>query len=263
MFRSFKWYLSFTRYMGAVYTANLIVLHVITRNSTNHEPPHVIVSITLPVPLPQHRQIQTKFCANTKQRAIRHFVTCTAGRHTQLHKTGAMFFYGVTHSTFQGHNPSLIQAPLPAALNPFRWILKIPGFTAIKYSSRTQKTAPPTFYVLHLSTLQALSITLVHSTVQQWRKCMSSSISHFVRRVTEVQRMWRCMGVGGQLQDLSVLNLSTHAAVQFISTVASSALRTLFLSATQNRKSSGPAGTQNVPEPTDQWPRGDPNGTSA
>ena len=48
--------------------------------------------------------------------------------------------------------------------------------------------------------------------------------------------MWRCTGVGDQLQDLPVLKLSTPAAVQFISTVARSAFRTL-LSATQNRKS--------------------------
>jgi len=172
--------------MRAVYTANLIVLHVIIRKSTNHEPPHyVIVSITLPVPLPHHHQIQNNFCANTKQRAIRHFVYRIVGLYTQLHKTEAMFFYGVTQSAFQGHNPSLIQAPLPAALNPFRWILKIPGFMAIKYSSRTQKTAP-TFYALHLSTLQALSVALVHSTVQERRKCAPSSILHFVRRVTGV-----------------------------------------------------------------------------
>jgi len=59
--------------------------------------------------------------------------------------------------------------------------------------------------------------------------------------------MCRCTGVGGQLQDLSVLNLSTPAAVQFISTVASSAFQTLS-SATQNRKP--------------KWPR-DPNSTSA
>lgn len=167
MFRSFKWYLLFSLYMRAVYTANLIVLLVIIRKSTNHKTPHyVIVSI---IPLSQHQQIQKKICVNTKQRTNHRFVYGVAGRYTQLHKTEAMFFYGVTQSALQGHNPSLIRAPLPAALNPFRWILKIPGFMAIKYSSRTQKTAP-TFYALHLSTLQALGVALVHSTVQEWRK---------------------------------------------------------------------------------------------
>ena len=37
------------------------------------------------------------------------------------------------------------------------------------------------------------------------------------------------MGVGGQLQDLSVLNLSTPAAVLFTSTVSSSAFQTFCL----------------------------------
>jgi hypothetical protein len=147
--------------MRAVYTANLIVLHVITRKSTNHEAPHYeIVSITLPVPLPSRRQIQPNFAPTRNKEQF--VILCTvsraiAGLYTQLHKTGAMFFYGVTQGTFQGHNPSLIQAPLPA-LNPFRWILKIPGFMVIKYSSRTQKTGPPPLFMQSICPPYKLSV---------------------------------------------------------------------------------------------------------
>ena len=202
MFMPFKWYLSFSRYMGAVYTANLNVLHVTTRKSTNPEPPHyVIISITLPVPPPpQHHQFQTNFCTNTKPREIRNFVYFITGLYTQLHKTGAMFFYGVTQSAFQGHNPSLIQAPLPA-LNPFRWILKYLASRRLNIQAGHKKR-PPLFMRSTCPPYKLCSqynpCSWHRAGAAQVSRCVPSSFSHLLRRVTvHMVRYTECAGARG------------------------------------------------------------------
>ena len=117
--------------MRAVYTTNLIVLHVFTLKT----------SLTWPSTPSLWQDVRRPY----KTQRFRHFVPFNQGPvNINFMKQKRCFFTVWPNAHFKD-NPSLIQAPLPA-LNPFRWILKIPGFTAIKYSSMTQKTAP-TFYV--------------------------------------------------------------------------------------------------------------------
>jgi hypothetical protein len=152
-----------------------------------------------------------------KIQRFRHFLPFNQGPvNTNFMKQKRCFFTVWPNAHFKD-NPSLIQAPLPA-LNPFRWILKIPGFTAIKYSSMTQKTAL-TFYVT----------SPVHPTSSQFNplftaECSSGS-SHSLSNFTKRRDTWRTEQADRPVLNHSSATLWAHDSKSWIQTVPRPSIR--------------------------------------